>query len=389
MGIRKKPHGVLIKPLRKRIRPRHTGAAILKTHPKSSTAPPSAPTSTTAVIGDRELQLARALSDTDSQVRDAALLALQTWLASHGDQMSALDVDRLCKAVYYCVWMADGRLVITEVVNRVVGLGAGWVYLAGLVKCVVREWHGVDRHRVDKYYELVTKCVEACVEKAVSEGGNKEAVARLMAVLDGKVISQSSKGASGVALHVLDHWLERVVTPIMKCVQARKGVQENELVVVFESLMEPACSVLGAQSGTGMAVSRRSVERVVAGVPQAVREFGVGEKAQRDMCRRTMRKVWGAAADKKTIDVCRESLYEAHNEIKLHVKALEENVGVVPEKKLVVKMGGKKGRLAEDVAMETDENDASVVVDEDKMESAAAPTRRSARNARKPSRHNM
>jgi Nucleolar protein,Nop52 len=355
-----KPHGVIIKPSRKRTRPRHTGPATLK--PRHTPLAP--PTAATAVVGTRELQLARALSDTESEARDAALLALHAWLAEFSGEVSEGDLDKLCKALFYCVWMADGRPVISVVVKRVVGLGkvGGWRFLAAVLRCVVREWHGVDRHRVDKFYELVSVCVEACVARCLEEAGEGGAgllasVGKLIAVVDGEVVSKAGKGASGVALHVLDYWEARVLTPVLG--RAVEVLPQNDVVKVFEEAMRPVYGVLAATSGGLMAASRRAVERVCEPLPEVLAGFGLSDKARRDMVRRVMKKVWEAASNKATVEGCRKALYDVHAVLKGQALALELKGGVLPTRAVPV------GKAAEGDAMETEKVVAEREVEKD------------------------
>lgn len=326
-----KAHGVIIKPARKRVRPRHSGPAQLK--PRRTVTGP--PTAVTAVVGTRELQLARALSDTEAEARDAALLSLHTWLKEFAPEVSEGDMNKLCKGLFYCVWMADMRPVITQVIRRVVGLSevGGWPFLSALLRCVVREWHGVDRHRVDKYYELITVTVQACVARCMAEAGETgpelvKATEKLVEVIDGEVICKAGKGASGVALHVLDYWCSSIMEPVLT--QATKVLTQNDVVNIFNCLMRPVYSVLAATSGTLMAVSRRAVDRVCQPLPAQLASFGFSDKAQRDMCSRVLKKLWEAASNKATVEDCRKPLYAVHSEIKVHTLALESKGGVLP-----------------------------------------------------------
>jgi Nucleolar protein,Nop52 len=336
-----KPHGVIIKPSRKRVRPRHSGPAFIKPR----TVPNLTPTSSTAVVGTRELQLARALSDTEAEARDAALLSLHAWLGEHGANLSDADMDKLCKAIFYCLWMADKKPVIALVVERVVGLSevGRWPYLAALLRCVVREWHGIDRHRVDKYYELITVAVEACVQRCLREGGDEGAqlvasVKRAVGVLEAEIVAKAGMGASGVALHVLDYWGERVVEPVVT--RARELLPLNDVVNVFECVMSPVYVVLAPKFGTLMAVALRAVERVCEPMPALLGRIGVSDKAQRDMCRRVMKKVWAAAATKETLEGCRGPLYAVHATLKAHAVELEAKGGVLPTRSAAKRVAG-------------------------------------------------
>lgn len=332
---------------RKRVRPRHTGPAVLK--PRGPEAASLPPTSATAVVGSRELQLARALSDTEAEARDAALDALRAWLGEHAENVATEDWDKLCKALFYCVWMADTRPVITLVVQRVVDLGepGGWAYLGALLRAIVREWHGVDRHRVDKYYELVSETVRAAVARAVGECGDDlnnvgGAVENMVGMLQSSVFARAGSGGAGVALHIFDYWLDSVVTPIL--VHAQKAGSVNVPVAAFERVMGPVFDMLGPKRGSLLGVSRRAVERSVLPLPAllAREDLGLGEKAQRDMLRRVMRHVWTAAASWDTLEDCRKGLYAAHAALKERASELEGVEGVLPPKAEKKKKKSKK-----------------------------------------------
>jgi hypothetical protein len=329
-----KGRAVIVKPRRRSRAPLPASAAVVL----SSTAATGAPVvSARVTLGDRELQLARALSDTERSTRDAALSALEGWLREHTADVTDPDWDRLCKALFYCIWMADKRPVIAVVVARIVGLAdiAGWPFLRALFRCIVREWPGVDRHRVDKFYELVTVALEHAVARAVQDGKagvveNRQAVACLMSALQTEVVDKAACGASGVALHVFDYWHERVLQPLMThVVDAFPG---NEAHRIFDEIMAVPCSILGAKKCQLLALSMRAVDRIVCALPDAlaVDKLQLSPKCQRDMIKRIMKKLWGSAASKESHAQCRQGLYAAHAKLKAHVAILEAQDGVLP-----------------------------------------------------------
>jgi hypothetical protein len=339
-----KGRAVIVKPRRRSRATLPASAALVL----SSPATPGAPVvSARVALGDRELQLARALSDTERTTRDAALRALEAWLREHAADVTDPDWDRLCKALFYCIWMADKRPVIAVVVARIVGLAdiAGWPFLQALFRCIVREWPGVDRHRVDKFYELVTVALEHAVARTVRADANagvaenRQAVACLMSALQTEVVDKAARGASGVALHVFDYWLERVLQPLMiHVVDAFPG---NEAHRIYDEIMTVPCSILGAKNVQLLALSLRAVDRIICSLPDAlaVERLQLSPKCQRDMIKRTMKKVWSAAASKESHAQCRQGLFAAHSKLKAHVAILEAQDGVLPA-------SGKSGGMA-------------------------------------------
>jgi Nucleolar protein,Nop52 len=331
---------VILKP-RKRVRPRHVGPAVLKP------APESAPVATGAAhveVGVRELSLARALSDTEREARDASLAALALWLGENASEVSDADFDKLCKALFYCVWMADKRPIISQVIERVVGLAdvAGWSYMAALFRCIVREWHGVDRHRVDKFYELITVALESAVAKILRETQTDSEIstasarfqvstAKFSEMMQTSVFDRATMGGGvGVANHVIDYWVTKVVVPLV--IFAHTSLPGNELHRAWDSSLQVPLGALGARKIQCVALSKRIVDRVVTGLPElaAGETLALNDKAQRDVLRRSMKKVWSAAASKESVDEVRELLYSVHATLKARAVELEAVAGVLP-----------------------------------------------------------
>lgn len=287
-------------------------------------------------LGDRELQFARALSDSDKRVRDASLSSLTEWLGDNAEKMDDGSWDKLCKALFYCVWMSDKRAIISQVVRRVVGLAevSGWPFLEALVRCIVREWHGVDRHRVDKFYELISVALGEMVSMTIRDGSDKakyrHAIERFMRFLQTEVADKAACGSSGVALHIVDYWQDSVLKPLM--VHANSVVSGNDIHGILDELVAVPCSALGARRSTLLALHKRCVKRVLARLPEVLAdpELKLSAKQQRDMMRRTMKKVWAAAASGSTLEQCRPGLYDVHKSLKKAVAELEVQPGVVP-----------------------------------------------------------
>jgi Nucleolar protein,Nop52 len=331
---------VILKP-RKRVRARHVGPAVLKAE---TAAAPVATGAARVEVGERELTLARALCDTEREARDAALATLSHWLADNAAAVTDPDFDKLCKALFYCVWMADTRPAISQVVERVVDLAdvAGWPYLNALFRCIVREWHGVDRHRVDKFYELISVALGASIaliiretqadsETAAASVRFEASVSRFVEMMQKCVFDRAAQGGGvGVANHLVDYWVDCVFIPLVDF--ARTSLPGNELHWAWNKSLQVPLGCLGARKVQCVALSMRVVERVVTGLPAvaASEKLSLNDKAQRDGIRRSMKVVWSAAASKDTVDEIRKPLYSVHAILKERAVALEAVDGVLP-----------------------------------------------------------
>ena len=77
-------------------------------------------------------------------------------------EMSELDMLKLWKALYYCMWLADKQEVQTELARafaRTVDVfqteALSLLYLRSFFSIMIREWSSLDSHRINKFYTLI------------------------------------------------------------------------------------------------------------------------------------------------------------------------------------------------------------------------------------------
>ncbi|KAJ7040438.1 nucleolar protein,Nop52-domain-containing protein [Mycena alexandri] len=112
---------------------------------------------------------AKHLASTDKKVRDRAIKSLSTFLADDPlESISKPDMDKLWKGIFYCFWMSDKPLVqqalaseLAELLLTITSVTSSLSFLRGFWEATVREWNGIDRLRLDKYYMLVRRFVNA------------------------------------------------------------------------------------------------------------------------------------------------------------------------------------------------------------------------------------
>ncbi|KAJ7751319.1 nucleolar protein,Nop52-domain-containing protein [Mycena maculata] len=115
------------------------------------------------------IPLAKHLASTDKKTRDKAVMALRAFLSDDSQEpISKADMDKLWKGIFYCFWMSDKPLVqqalaseLAEVLSTISSLSLSLSFLRGFWEATVREWSGIDRLRLDKYYMLVRRFVNA------------------------------------------------------------------------------------------------------------------------------------------------------------------------------------------------------------------------------------
>lgn len=313
--------------------PRPSLGPKLKTAPKANIAATETATGEGDVIrnevtiGERQLHFARALSDTEKHVREASLTSLREWLEVHGSEMSEDDLQRLWKALFYCVWMADKRTVITTVIRNIVDLFdvVGWPFLETLFSCLMREWFGIDRHRVDKYYELVS----TALTKAISTFMGSETfeqfesgLERFLDLLCSRIWQPSRKSGVGLALHVLDVYMDRVMKPVLKVAKSKFGCGAPRLVKLFNMMSEDVFTMAGTRNGWLPSVNRRIHERILARLIEMVEDDENCELTAVTKARiidRAAKEAFKIASDERTDDSTRPMMYDMHMEFKAFV----------------------------------------------------------------------
>lgn len=269
------------------------------------------------VVGEREMKLARALSDTEKEVRDSSLSSLRDWLAQHSDRVGEKELDRLWKGLFYCIWMADKRPIITETIRNVVDLAdiAGWPFLEALYTCLMREWFGIDRHRVDKFYELANVAVEKCTALVVSSEDITEATKTYMAVLQGRVWEPAKVRGLGLSLHIFDVFMEKIMSPIMIHAKSLPSEEKKQLV---ELLIKIPASMIGSANGNLLAVGKRIQDCILDKLLDFIKseEVSIDGPSQVQIAKEVSETVFKVAANKNTSNEIRKALYSIHVDLK-------------------------------------------------------------------------
>jgi ribosomal RNA-processing protein 1 len=193
----------------------------------------SSSSSSSAADGDEgQRELARRLAHTDKPVRDAAFAAVSEWLVRHrasgpGGNAGAdarVQMMKMWKALFYCVWMSDKPAVQAELVQAVAELPRKLEATRGKGKAASnkddsetassrtravlffecafatlrREWMGLDRYRVDKYLLLLRRLVHELLVFCGGAGGGGwtgEHARRLLG--DGTAAARHEGGGEG------------------------------------------------------------------------------------------------------------------------------------------------------------------------------------------------
>ncbi|CAH3189742.1 unnamed protein product, partial [Porites evermanni] len=115
--------------------------------------------------GGAEEHFAKKLANNEKKIRDRAVTKLRAWIRSRpkdGPGFGELDLMKVWKGLFYCMWMSDKPLIQEELALNISQLVMSFrneqsavLFIKTFFKTMEREWHGIDRLRLDKFYLLI------------------------------------------------------------------------------------------------------------------------------------------------------------------------------------------------------------------------------------------
>ncbi|KAH7930587.1 Nop52-domain-containing protein [Leucogyrophana mollusca] len=165
--------------------------------------------------------LAKYLASTDKKTRDKAVKNLAVFLSNDaGNAISDLEMAKLWKGIFYCFWMSDKPLVqqalaseLAELLLTITDVPSSLNFLRGFWTTMVREWSGIDRLRMDKYYMLVRRFVHASFRLLIRIEWDNSAYEEYNSILSGPsgpLCSNDIRVPASLAFHLADIYLEEL-----------------------------------------------------------------------------------------------------------------------------------------------------------------------------------
>ncbi|CAE6416586.1 unnamed protein product [Rhizoctonia solani] len=165
--------------------------------------------------------LGKYLASTEKKTRDKAIKSLATFLSDDSQKaMSPSERAKLWKGLFYCFWMSDKPLVqqdlSSELANLVLvipSLESAVGFVHGFWEAMVREWAGIDRYRINKYYMLIRRFVNATFRLLLKHEWNNEACDAINGILQGSggpLCPDDKTVPASLSYHLADIYLEEL-----------------------------------------------------------------------------------------------------------------------------------------------------------------------------------
>ena len=294
---------------------------------------------------------AKRLADSDKRVRDKTFVAVSKWLSAR-EHLSKLDGKKLWRGLFYSFWHADGRATQLDVANKMGAMIHGlsrevaMSYARAFAWTMRKEWSGIDKHRMDKYFLLSRRVTHHALRFAGERGWDcagelGEVLGEAVFGGGGKDGIASSEGI-GYKLHLAEVFLNEI-----ECVaKGETGLTMDEgeedvasappmpipsdalsalLVMFIDAMQREESAVLQKRIRGHVFEPLTDTSRLEdSGAPRLT------PKTMKALCERAIT----LGAENGVEDVCRESLYELHALLKKGASKMvkeAEALGIDPE----------------------------------------------------------
>ncbi|XP_027879320.1 ribosomal RNA processing protein 1 homolog A isoform X1 [Xiphophorus couchianus] len=171
-----------------------------------------------AAVQEPEVQLAQRLASNEKAVRIKAMKKLRKYISARSLRASGGftgdELLKLWKGLFYCLWMQDKALLQEELSNQISTLIHNFhdldkqlMYLESFLQTMKREWTGIDRLRMDKFYQLVRFVFRQSFDVLRRRNWESSAVGKFLELLKCHLLQNDSETPSGLLLHILDLYM--------------------------------------------------------------------------------------------------------------------------------------------------------------------------------------
>ena len=294
-------------------------------------------------LSDGMRALVKRLAHVQKESRDKAVQKLKIFLASRrSESTSELDFLKIWKGLYYCMWMSDKTPIQQELATEIAQLVhilndailvALWLRTFHMT--MRREWHMIDKYRLDKYYSLMRFVEHEAFTFVKKSKYDEDSVAVITEHIDlhfaGHV--NSKRQGTGVVLHFVECFLiemyksigssvtteqfEDVFLPLLRGYSRTESMErallERTETAVFDAIGEEYwfCDCNGTKKSSSSENEEETTEE------DSKEERSIFRKVH---LARITAHVWAEASGTNTVQSRRKVLYAFHKRLKRLLK---------------------------------------------------------------------
>lgn len=142
---------------------------------------------------ESNVKFARALASPDKTIRDKTIVTLIKYVSSL-QELSDLEMLKLWKALYYCMWLSDKQAIQQELATALSNLFKSFkvhklaiLFYKMFFQTMHREWTLLDQHRVNKFYILIRMMIREGFQYMYSKKFSQSSVESILDVIEEEV----------------------------------------------------------------------------------------------------------------------------------------------------------------------------------------------------------
>ncbi|XP_041663679.1 ribosomal RNA processing protein 1 homolog B-like [Cheilinus undulatus] len=170
-----------------------------------------------------EVQFAQRLASNEKPIRTKAIKKLRKYINVRSQKekggFTGDELLKLWKGLFYCLWMQDKPLLQEELSNQISSLIHSFQHVDGqlsyfesFLQTFKREWTGIDRLRMDKFFQLVRFMFRQTFELLKRKNWDSSVVSRFLELLTAQLLQSGSEAPSGLQFHILDLYMTELAT---------------------------------------------------------------------------------------------------------------------------------------------------------------------------------
>ncbi|XP_059865743.1 ribosomal RNA processing protein 1 homolog A isoform X1 [Delphinus delphis] len=223
-----------------------------------------------------EIQLAQRLAGNEQVTRDRAVRKLRKYIVARTQRAEGGfthdELLKVWKGLFYCMWMQDKPLLqeelgrtISQLIHAFQTTEAQHLFLQTFWQTMNREWMGIDRLRLDKFYMLMRMVLHESLKALKTRGWDERQTEQLLELLMTEILHPDSQAPNGVKSHFIEIFLEELTK-----VGAHELTADQNL-----RLIGPFCTV-AAQTQDSLVlhnITRGVFEAIVEQAPLAIEDL--------------------------------------------------------------------------------------------------------------------
>uniref|UniRef100_A0A8C8SCI6 RRP1B protein n=1 Tax=Pelusios castaneus TaxID=367368 RepID=A0A8C8SCI6_9SAUR len=235
-----------------------------------------APATAAAPAQPPEIQFAQRLAANEKRSRDRAVKKLRGYISlrtqSSAGGFSQEELLKIWKGLFYCMWMQDKPLLqeelasnISQLIHVIQNMESQHLFIQTFWQTMNREWNGIDRLRLDKYYTLIRMVLRQSFEVLKRNGWDESLIEPFLHLLMKEVMHPESNAPNGIKFHFIDIYLEELAKAGAKELTADQNLK----------FIEPFCKIAAKSKDRHLmqAVARGIFEAIVDQSPFAIEDL--------------------------------------------------------------------------------------------------------------------